>query len=107
MYKRQKKFSLYKTRQLFGPFCRVNGPVAALVAETDLTLLMFGGGMVLVVFVVILGAIFVCRRSSSAGSSNSQLLKYSLHPLPLNGKDTTNNGMSNNGVHSVHRCRDR
>jgi hypothetical protein len=33
--------------------------VAALVAETDLTLLMFGGGVVVVVFVVILGAILV------------------------------------------------
>jgi hypothetical protein len=81
--------------------------VAALVAETDLTLLMFGGGLVVIVFVGILGAIFVCRRHNfnhSNGGGNgtnggSQLLKYSLHPAKTN-----NNG---NGVHSVHKSRDR
>ena len=69
--------------------------MAALVAETDLTLLMFGGGVVVVVFVVILGAILICRRR---GPGNGQLLKYSLHPLPASGKT---NGMTNNGVHAV------
>jgi hypothetical protein len=48
---------------------RVNGPVAALVAETDLTLLMFGGGVVVVVFVVILGAILVSILQNFFSSS--------------------------------------
>jgi hypothetical protein len=81
---------------------RVNGPVAALVVETDLTLLVFAGAGVVVVFVVILGAIFACRRGGSAPGHG--MLKYSLHPpQAISGKT---NGTASNGFGSVLKRRD-
>ena len=49
----------------------VNGPVAALVAETDYTYLMFGGGSVVVVLVLIVVSIVACRRHSTAKYNTS------------------------------------
>ena len=39
----------------------VNGPVAALVAETDYTFLMFGGGAVIVVMAITIVSMVACR----------------------------------------------
>ena len=46
-----------------GPVCSltVNGPVAALVAETDYTFLMFGGGAVIVVMAITIVSMVACR----------------------------------------------
>lgn len=46
-----------------GPVCAltVNGPVAALVAETDYTYLMFGGGAVIVVMAITIVSLVACR----------------------------------------------
>ena len=104
-YTSQNKFQ-FDYNYKFDPI-RVNGPVAALVAETDLTLLMFGGGVVVVVFVVILVAIFVCRRHGNNSPGGSQLLKYSLHPTQCRKSNNTN-GMASNGTrHSVLKNSDR
>jgi len=43
---------------------KINGPVAALVAETDFSFLMFGGGLVIFVFIVITTTIVICRRQN-------------------------------------------
>ena len=40
---------------------QINGPAAALVAETDFSFLLFGGGAVLGLFVVIVLATVLCR----------------------------------------------
>ena len=42
---------------------KVNGPVAALVAETDYTYLAFGAGAVVVVFAATLVGVVICRSS--------------------------------------------
>ena len=41
----------------------MNGPVAALVAETDYTYLAFGAGAVIVVFAATLVGVVICRSS--------------------------------------------
>ena len=43
---------------------QINGPVAALVAETDFSFLMFGGGLVIFVFIVITTTIVICRHNN-------------------------------------------
>lgn len=41
---------------------RVNGPVAALVAETDYTYLMFGGGSVVGLILLVVTGVVICRK---------------------------------------------
>ena len=40
---------------------QINGPAAALVAETDFSFLLFGGAIVLLLFVVIVVSTILCR----------------------------------------------
>jgi len=46
---------------------KINGPAAALVAETDFSFLLFGGAIVLVLFVVIVVSTILCSRKVEGG----------------------------------------
>ena len=56
---------------------RVNGPVAALVAETDYTYLMFGGGSIVGVIVLVMAGVVICRKRQVAkfGSSSGRVVR--------------------------------
>ena len=41
---------------------QINGPVAAIVAETDLSMMMIGGCFVVFLVVMIVISIVICRR---------------------------------------------
>ena len=66
-----------------GPVCSltVNGPVAALVAETDYTFFMFGGGAVIVVMAITIVSMVACRwvRFQTKHPTQSDAIFYRRH----------------------------
>jgi len=81
-------------------YFRVNGPVAALVAETDLTLLIFGGGGIVLSFVFVLGGVFICRRYH--GSMGGGVVKYNLQSTTLDSNPVCKPSGNGTGTHCKH-----
>ncbi len=73
---------------------RVNGPVSALVADTDKTFLVFGGVFVVALLAFILITVVVCRKLSLAKYDAGSIVRT---PEPGEATDTIKHGACANG----------